>query len=202
MKTVAWLQFLTRQQRQYGKGIFTCTELANVANASPAVMNVELGRLVRQGVIQRYAPGRYGLPEGVAVEELVASIDPDAYITGAYALFHHGYITQVPREIDCFTRRRHNRSRRRATPFGTLVFICASQRVYSRPLGAVAEPAQAICDLVCSLRRRGLAPRSLYTFRKLDALEIAADLLTRYPRTVREEVLRLCVEARARLTRP
>jgi hypothetical protein len=191
MKTVAWLHFLSRQQRQHGKGIFTCTELANVADGSPAVINVELGRLVRQGHIRRYAPGRYGLPEGVAVEELVTSIDPDAYVTGAYALFHHGYITQIPREIECFTRRRHNRSRRRATPFGTLVFICASPRVYSWPQGAVADAAQAVCDLVCVLRRRGLAPRSLYTFRNLDSLEISANLLARYPRTVREEVQRL-----------
>jgi predicted transcriptional regulator of viral defense system len=105
MKTVVWLHFLSRQQREHAKGIFTCTELANVADGSPGVINVALGRLVRQGHMCRYAPGRYGLPEGVAVEELVASIDPDAYVTGAHALFRHGHITQIPREIDCFTRR-------------------------------------------------------------------------------------------------
>lgn len=38
----------------------------------------------------------------------------------------------------------------------SLVFICARPRGYSRPQGAVAEPAQAVCDLVCVLRRRGL----------------------------------------------
>lgn len=191
MKTVAWLHYLTRQQRQHGKGIFTRTELANVADASPAVINVELGRLVKRGVVRRYAPGRYGLPEGVAVEELATSIDPAAYVTGAYALFHHGHITQVPREIDCFTHRRHNRSRRRPTPFGTLVFICAGPRIHAHPPGAVAGPAQAVCDLAWLLRRRGLAPRSLYAFRGLDALAAPPDLFERYPETVREEVRRL-----------
>ncbi len=87
---------------------------------------------MRQGVIRSWAPGRYGLPEGVTAEELAHAIDGDAYVTAGYALARHGFITQQPREIDCFTRftrRRHNRSRRRSTPLGGLVFICVSPRL-------------------------------------------------------------------------
>lgn len=189
MKAVEWMRFLADQQRRHGKGVFTVTELANVAHASPAVMNVELGRLVRQGVIRRWVPGRYGLPEGVAVEELATAIDADAYVTGAYALARHGFITQMPRLIDCFTRRRHNRSRQRPTPLGTLVFVCVSPRVHAAPhRGDVVPPEQALCDLLYMLRRRSLEPRSLYTFRKLDQLEISPELLARYPTTVQRAV--------------
>lgn len=192
MKAVEWVRFLADQRKRHGKAVFTVTELANVADASPAVINVELGRLVRRGVICRWVPGRYGLPDGVTAEELVTAIDADAYVTGACALAHHGLITQVPRQIDCFTRRRHNRSRQRQTPFGTLVFICVSPHIHAKPKeGGMAAPEQALCDLFYALHRRGLDPRSLYTFRKLDRLTIPTGLLSRYPRTVQRSVKEL-----------
>lgn len=189
MKAVEWARFLTEQRSLYGKGVFSVTELANVADVSPTVINVQLGRLVRQGVIRRWAPGRYGLPEGVAAEELAHAIDGDAYVTGGYALARHGFITQQPREIDCFTRRRHNRSRRRSTPLGALVFICVSPRIHARPVDeGIAPPEQALYDLVYVLRRSGLDPRSVYTFRRLERLTIPAAVRSRYPRSVQRAV--------------
>ena len=197
MKAIEWLRFFADQRARHGKGVFTVTELANVANASAAVLNVQLGRLVSKGLIRRWVPGRYGLPDGVTAEELAAAIDADAYVTGAYALARQGFVTQQPREIDCFTRRRHNRSRRRTTPLGTLVFICVGSRVHSRPADRrLAPPAQALCDLVYTSRRRGLDPRSLYTFRKLEHLPIPPDLLARYPNTVQRHVGLLLEHAR------
>lgn len=189
MKALEWVRFFTAQREYHGKRVFTVTELANVADASLTVMNVELGRLVKQGVIRRWVPGRYGLPDGVTAAELATAIDSDAYVTGAYALAHHGFITQVPQEIECFTRRRHNRSRRRRTPLGTLVFVCVSPRIHDRPQsGGMAEAPQAVCDLVTSLRRRGLDPRSLYTFRNLAQIAIPPATLARYPMTVQRTV--------------
>jgi len=81
MKAVEWVRYLTDQRDRHGKGVFTVTELANVADATPAVLNVQLGRLVRQGLIRRWVPGRYGLPDGVTAEEQAAAIDADAYVT-------------------------------------------------------------------------------------------------------------------------
>lgn len=189
MRAVEWVRFLTEQRARHGKVVFSVTELANVADVSPAVLNVQLGRLVRQGVIRRWVPGRYGLPEGVAAEELAHAIDGDAYVTGGYALARQGFITQQPREIDCFTRRRHNRSRQRSTSLGTLVFICVSPRIHARPAhGKMAPPEQALCDLVYTLRRSGLDPRSVYTFRGLDRLTIPAAVRSRYPRSVQRTV--------------
>ena len=196
MKAVEWGRFLTEQRARYGKGVFSVTELANVADASPTVINVQLGRLVRQGVIRRWAPGRYGLPEGVTAEELACAIDGDAYVTGGYALARHGLITQQPREIECFTSRRHNRSRRRSTPLGTLVFICVSPRIHARPAdGSLAPPEQALCDLVSMCRRAGLDPRSVYTFRGLDRLTIPSDVRSRYPKSVQRTVDALVASA-------
>ena len=86
MKAVEWVRCLTDLRDRHNKRVFTVAELANVADASPAVINVELGRLVKRGLIRRWVPGRYGLPEGVTAAELVAAIDPDAYVTGAFAL--------------------------------------------------------------------------------------------------------------------
>lgn len=189
MKALEWVRFFTSQREQHGKSVFTVTELANVADASTTVINVELGRLVKQGVIRRWVPGRYGLPNGVTAAELATAIDPDAYVTGAYALAHHGFITQLPLEIECFTRRRHNRSRRRQTSLGTLVFVCVSPRIHDRPQsGGMAAAPQALCDLVTTLRRRGLDPRSLYTFRNLDRLAIAPAILARYPMTAQRAI--------------
>ena len=78
-------------------------------------------------------PGRYGLPDATTAEDLAASIDPDAYVTPAAAAARHGLITQVPQIVECFTRRRHNRSRTRPSPLGTFVFRCASATIHDRP---------------------------------------------------------------------
>jgi len=189
MRAVEWVRFLAEQRARHGKGVFSVTELANVADVSPAVANVQLGRLVRQGVIRRWVPGRYGLPDGVSAEELARAIDSAAYVTGSYALARHGFITQQPHAIECFTNRRHNRSRRRSTPLGALVFVCVSPRIYARPpSGSMAPPEQALFDLIYLLRRRGLDPQSLYTFRGLDRLTIPAEVHDRYPRSVQRAV--------------
>lgn len=198
MKAVEWVRYLTDQRDRHGKGVFTVTELANVADATPAVLNVQLGRLVRQGLIRRWVPGRYGLPSGVTAEELAAAIDADAYVTAAAALARQRFITQQPREIDCFTRRRHNRSRRRVTPLGSLTFVCVSPRIHAMPAGrSLAPPEQALCDLLYVLRRRGLDAENLYTFRKLDQIVVPPAVLARYPRTVQRAVEALLTRADA-----
>ena len=192
MKALAWVRYLNEQRDRYGKTLFTVTEMANVAGASSTVMHVELGRLVKQGVVRRWATGLYGLPAGVTPASLATAIDSTAYVTAAWVLAQHGYITQQPREIDCFTRRRHNRSRRRASPLGTIVFVMVSPRVYAAPAeGGMATPEQAFCDLFYVMRRRGLDPQTLYTFRKLDQLLLEDSLLARYPQTVQRAVARM-----------
>lgn len=204
MKALAWVRYLNEQRDRFGKTLFTVTEMANVAGASSTVMNVELGRLVKQGVVCRWATGLYGLPAGVTPASLATAIDSTAYVTAAWVLAQHGYITQQSREIDCFTLRRHNRSRRRASPLGTFVFVTVSPRVYAAPAEAgMATPEQAFCDLFYVMRRRGLDPRNLYTFRKLDQLSFEDSLLARYPKTVQRAVARhitrsLCTQPSSR----
>ena len=192
MKALAWVRYLNEQRDRYGKTLFTVTEMANVAGASSTVMNVELGRLVKQGVVRRWATGLYGLPTGVTPASLATAIDSTAYVTAAWALAQYGYITQQPREIDCFTRRRHNRSRRRASAPGAFVFVTVSPRVYAAPAeGGMATPEQAFCDLFYVMRRRGLDPQTLYTFRKLDQVSFEEGLFARYPQTVQRAIARM-----------
>ena len=187
MKAREWQRFMDTQRRQHAKTVFSVTELANAAGVSLHVLNVELGRLVRQGVVVRYARGKYGLPGAVAPEELLSALDAHAYLTGAYALHRHNLVTQAPTEITCFTNRRHNRSRARTTPVGRFTFVCVSPQVYALPRDSLlAGPAQALCDFVYLLGRHGLDPRALVTFRRLDVIhddDIAA-LGSRYPATV------------------
>jgi hypothetical protein len=194
MKSREWQRYLEAQQQRHGKRFFTLTELANVADASRAVIKVEVGRLVRQGVMVRYSRGNYGLPDAVRPEELLPSIDPFAYITGAYALHRHNLVTQVPTEITCFTSRRHNLSRVRLTPAGRLVFVCVSARVYHPPAGGlIAAPAQALCDFVYLACRHGADPQALATFRQVDQIaeDELARLRPRYPATVARAVCRI-----------
>lgn len=187
MTSNQWKACLHDQQRLHGKAVFTVTELANISARSPHVLSVQLQRLCAQHVIERYAQGRYGLPDAVTPELLVEHLDPGAYITGAYALHRHNLITQVPVEITCFTNRRHNRSRIRSTPLGRFAFICVGTPVYSPPdQTPLASPEQSLCDLVFLMRRKGLDPRSQFTFRGLDRpdAQALADIATRYPATV------------------
>ncbi len=189
MKALAWHQFLQRQRDEHRKVVFTVTELANVAKASPRVINVELGRLVERGVLVRYSHGRYGLPgQAVGPAELLQSLDSSAYITGMYALSQHNLITQVPTAITCFTNRRHNLSRERLTPLGKFVFVCVSPKIYSPPEeGCLASPEQAFCDFLYLTCRQGFDPRNLVTFYRLDRLddEKLSRLLERYPASTR-----------------
>jgi len=194
MKANAWRKYLGEQRERHGKVLFTVTELANVACASPSALNVELTRLRQQEVIVRYAHGLYGMPGVVSPQALVAAIDPRAYITGHYALYGHQMVTQMPVTITCFTDRRSPRARERVTPVGRLVFVCVRSNVY-QPVadGAIAPPAQALCDYVYLSRRRGAEPVSMVTFRNLARIR-ATDLppvLANYPVSVRKHVERL-----------
>ncbi len=97
MKTIECLKFLKLQREAHGKVFFTVTELAKVAGASSRVMNVELSRLIRRGVMQRFTHGRYGSSDPASPMELVSALDSSAYITGFYALhLHDGTIAGIP----------------------------------------------------------------------------------------------------------
>jgi len=188
MKALKWQRYFETQHQFHSKTVFSVAELANVAGTSTHNLNVELARLEKQGVIVRYTAGRYGLPGIVSIEELVSSLDPDAYVTGAYALYLHGLITQVPTEIVCFTNHRHNRSRIRFTPVGKITFVCVKPAVYSLPRnGALALPERALCDFIYIMRQRGVTPESQVTFRKLRELKssVLSATARRYPETVR-----------------
>lgn len=196
MKARHWLEFMETQRHEHGKTVFSVTELANAGNTSLHSVNVELARLVKQGIIVRYSRGKYGLPGNVSPEELVSAVDKHAYLTGSYALYRHNLITQIPSELTCFTNRRHNRSRVRTTPAGRLVFVCVNERVYCKPRdGIMAAPEQALCDLVYLLRRRRLRPEGLFTFRNLDKVRELEHTLEKYPDIVRKTVLSLVMNA-------
>ena len=191
MKALDWMRFLENQHRQHGKTLFRVAELANIAGRDAHALNVELARLVRKEVIARYAVGIYGLPGRATPEQLVLALDDGAYMTGAYALYRHNLITQVPTEITCFTNRRHNRSRIRATPFGELVFVRVSPTVYSKPTdGVLASPEQSLCDFVRMTQRQGLDPATLVTFRGLNRLSVRRlqAILKHAPPTVTSQV--------------
>ena len=155
MRANAWRRFFEEQRNRHGKVLFTVTELANVAGTSRAALNVELARLRDQEIITQYAHGLYGLPGAVAPQVLVPTIDSHAYITGHYALYGYNLATQSPVAITCFTDRRSPRARERVTPVGRLVFVCVRSGVYF-PVseGAIAPPAQALCDYVYLSRRQ------------------------------------------------
>jgi len=196
MKARDWQRFLDEQRRQCDKLLYTVTELANVAGTSRHALNVELARLVTQGVLVRYAHGIYGPPSSVPPERLVACMDRRAYITGAHALWHHGVITQVPSRITCFTDRHSPRGRLRDTPVGRFLFVCIRSRVYNLPPeGHMAGPEQALLDYVYMARRQGIRVASQLTLQsseRFDAGEFHR-LAKRYPATVREEIAGLGV---------
>jgi hypothetical protein len=190
MKARDWQRYLETERKSHGKTVFTVTELANASGSKPHVLNVELDRLCKQGIIVRYARGRYGLPEAVTPETLLPHLDAHAYITGAFALHRHNLITQMPVEITCFTNRRHNRSRVRTTPVGRFTFVCVQPPVYAPPAeGVVAGPEQALCDYVFLMRRRGVAPASQVTFRGLHGLDTNsfAERAARYSKSAQQE---------------
>lgn len=195
MKALDWHKVLHRQRTDHGKTVFTVSELANIAQASPQVLNVQLGRMVKRGVMARYAHGRYGLADHVSPEQLIHDLDAGAYLTGFYALFRHHLVTQVPVEVTCFTNRRHNRSRLRETAAGRFVFVCVSPKIYAPPLeGKIAPPEQALCDYI--YLAKAIDVRSLVTFRKLDTLdrERLVQLAERYPARVAATVAELIGE--------
>ena len=199
MKAIDWQKALQEQRDKYGKVVFTVTELSNLSSLNAESLRVALSRLAARGIIRQVTKGRYGLPAAVGVEDLIPSIDPAAYVTGMYALYRHGLITQAPREISCFTNRRHNRSRVRATPLGRIVFVCIAGSVYSYPRGnVIAYPEQAICDFVHLCRRRGVHPSDIVTFRNLHRLDSALlqAQLERYPGTVMREMSKLLQRTR------
>jgi len=184
MKALEWIRFLEEQRTRYGKVLFRVAELANAAGRDSHALNVELSRLLKKGVLVRYANGLYGQPAAVNVEQLTVALDPGAYITGLYALHWHNLVTQVPVEITCFTNRGHSHSRKRKTPLGSVVFVHVSPKIYCKPQGgAIAGPEQGLCDFVYMARRRGLNPMTLVSFKNLHKIRarILSSVLRNYP---------------------
>ncbi len=191
MKAREWQRVLETQRRDHAKTLFTATELANLAQTSLPSVNVQLSRLASQGVLTRYARGIYGLPSGVQPETLAHAIDPASYVTGAYALFRHNMMTQVPTEITCFTNRRHNQSRVRQTPLGRFVFVCVSPSVYATPPESnLADPTQALCDYAYLAGKQGRDLTASASFRNLDRItsETLRTIAPRYPKRTMKSV--------------
>ena len=85
-------------------------------------------------------------------------------------------------------------AQKRVTPVGRLVFVCVQSNVYLPvPEGAMAPPAQAICDYVYLSRRHGAEPEALVTFRNLARIQTTdlPPILARYPVSVQKHVERL-----------
>ncbi len=191
MKTLDWHRCLERQRVMHNKTVFTVTELANLSGSASAGLSTELSRLVRRGVLARYAAGKYGLPGAVTPDVLLPHLDAGAYMTGFYALSRHNLVTQLPLEITCLTNRRHNRSRVRQTPVGRFTFVCVRPPLYAPlPEGVLAPPEQALCDFVFIMCRRGVTPESHVTFRELHRLDrgLLEQVSSRYPKTVGRHV--------------
>jgi hypothetical protein len=185
VKTRDWQKLLNAQTEQ-GKTLFTLTELANLSGSPRHIVNVEMTRLVKYGAAIRYAKGLYGLPSStVSAEQLVASLDPHAYITAHYALMRHGLVMQVPTVIGCFTSRRHFR-REMETPIGRIEFICVRPPVFRNETDIMAEPEQALWDFVYIALRRGQNPTGLVTLRRPERLRrrLLKKIAKRYPATV------------------
>lgn len=194
MKALDWQKFLQQQREQHCKVIFTPSEFANIDQANPGSLNAALRRLVKQGVLVRYAAGRYGLPGAAMPEDLVPALDAAAYITGMYALYRRQIVAQAPTEITCFTNRRHNKSRVRETALGRVVFMCVEPPVYFPPKdGAIASAEQALCDFVHICRKRGVHAGNMVSFKNKEQLDRnAVDAhLVRYPIAAQREVASL-----------
>ena len=191
MKALDWQNFFAEQRASHGKVVFSVSELANAAQTTLHALNTELGRLVRRGLIARYAHGQYGPVQGVGLEDLVSQIDPGAYITGFSALFHHQLVTQAPTVVTCFTNRRHNRKTDRLTPAGQLTFRRVPSAIYAKPAQrTLVSGEQALCDFAWLNLRDGIEPQSLVTFRNLNSLNHRRlkQILRRYPATVQDAV--------------
>jgi hypothetical protein len=194
MKTIEWQNFFAVQREQHGKVMFSTAELANAARTTLHAVNTELGRLIKRGLVRRYAQGWYGPVQGVEVETILAAVDPGAYATGFYALFRQSLVTQAPAETTCFTNRRHNRKIKGGALTERLRFVYAPEGIYSRPAGRVLAPVeQALCDFVWLSLRERTDPRSLVTFRNLDALNRPRleKVMRRYPEPVQVAVDRI-----------
>lgn len=194
MKAREWIRILAEQKLAHDKALFTVTELAHLGQVGRNVLNVELSRLRRQGLVVRYAQGLYGLPGAVSAEELLPAIDSHAYLTGLYALHRHGLVTQIPRTITCFTDRRSPRARVRSTPVGRFELVCVRSEVHAPPTkGILASPEQALCDFVYLCRRGGVEAAAQITLRNVHLLRAGKleSVARRYPTTVGLEVARL-----------
>jgi len=76
--------------------------------------------------------------------------------------------------------------------------MTVQSKVYSPPQQSVVTlPEQALCDFIYSMRRRGVAPESQVTFRKLDGLDrtILFKIAQRYPGTVQKNLQRIIIES-------
>jgi len=190
MNSFQWIKLLDEQNKKFNKAVFTVTELMSLSGMTRHYLSVQLGRLVKRGVLTRYRHGLYGRSE-CPPEQIVHYIDPSAYCTGHYALYKHGFVTQIPTTVTCFTKRHHCRNRMISAGSVKYEFVKSAPGIYSYPISRIASPEQAFCDYVYFCRNRGMSFSSLSTFRKLSNLDKnkVETILAHYPKTVHNEAM-------------
>lgn len=192
MRALEWHRRLTDLAGRHGKRLFTRAELANLAGSRIPVAHMQITRLVSVGVLRRYVRGLYGLPGLRDAGELVAALDPSAYVTARHGLFLHGALEQVPSVITAFTCRAWRR-RRVETALGPVVFTRVRAPIHRCPLkGGVATAEQCLLDWVWVLLKEGLDPESQGALdtASLDEGRLRA-LAAFYPRAVARRAARL-----------
>ena len=145
MTSVQWVKLLEKQHREFNKSVYTVTELMSLSGLKRDYLLVQLSRLVKKGVLIRYRYGLYGISE-CSPEQIVPYLDSSAYCTGQYALFKHGFITQIPTAITCFTKRHHCRNRIFSAGSNKYEFFKPMSHIHSCPEFGMASPEQAFCE--------------------------------------------------------
>jgi hypothetical protein len=187
MTAVQWIRLLEKQYRDYNKSVYTVTELMAISGLKRNYLLNQLCSLVKRKVLIRYKYGLYGVID-CSPEQLLPYMDSSAYCTGHYALFKHGYVTQIPSTVTCFTKRHYGQNRIKSAGGKRYEFF--KPRTFNQTCQEIASPEQALCDYVYFCRNRGLSFSSLVTFRKLSNLnrEKIKGILINYPKTVQDEL--------------
>lgn len=180
-----------KQLTSLGAAVFDTRDAAALLRITTDNARMTLSRLAKQGFLMRLKRGRWALVEGIssfALPELIAAPSP-AYVSLQSALFHHGFIEQVPAVTYAVTL---GRTRNVATPLGTVSFHRMPPELFtgfeqtSTDQSKIATPEKALFDVLY------LAPGRSRLFVRLPELEIPRSFrwkeLVRYNQLVRSRM--------------
>lgn len=155
MTTVELIRLLSTFASKFGKRIFTLREIVAYSGESETSVGMTLVRARKTGIVDRVKNLWFNKMDAPALADIALVLESPSYISFESALYHHGVLSQAPKDI--LTLATTERPCLLRTSLGEINFRHLSRKVFfGFDEKRMAYPEKAFLDLIYIRRKMGI----------------------------------------------